>query len=179
MLSALARAADVMESVDMPYDATLGSVQVFQNSGGVPPNGIPELQGDAIAWHGASSSVDGGFNAVGVTRNSLAEDTRFPRIGVNTLPSSAGLSAVPGENWRIGRGTSWHFGLEFTDEGPVAFGLMSYSQSTDARSPFFSDQSQLYSQKNYRPLLFREADIEANLLPDGQSTVTGTSLRMR
>ncbi len=65
----------------------------------------------------------------------------------------------------MARGTSWHFGLEFTDKGPEAYGLVSYSQSTDAMSPFFSDQSEQYSNKQYRQLVFTEKDIQANLLP--------------
>lgn len=136
----------------------------------------PQLQGDAIPWHGAMPFNDRGFNAIDVARSQVAEDTRFPRISHDTVPGSAGLSLVPGEYWQIGRGTSWHFGVEFTGSGPVAFGLLSYSQSTDERSPYFSDQSQRYSQKDYRPLSFTEADIAENLLPGGETVVEGISL---
>ena len=72
----------------------------------------------------------------------------------------------------MARGTSWHFGLEFTDNGPEAYGLVSYSQSTDAMSPFFSDQSEQYSNKQYRPLFFTEDDIQANLLPQGEIVIS-------
>ena len=176
MLSALARAVRIANDAGLPVDATLGSVQVFQRSGGVPPGEEPQLQGDAIPWHGAMSYNDGGFNAIDVVRSQVAEDTRFPRISHETVPGSAGLSVVPGEYWQIGRGTSWHFGVEFTDSGPEAYGLLSYAQSTDDRSPYFSDQSQRYSQKDYRPLLFTGAEISANLLSDGETVVQGISL---
>ena len=74
----------------------------------------------------------------------------------------------------FGSGTSWHFGLEFTEHGPVAYGLLSYSQSTDSQSPYFSDQSERYANKDYRPLLFSEADIAANVLPGGTMELEGT-----
>ena len=66
----------------------------------------------------------------------------------------------------MARGTSWHFGLEFTDNGPEAYGLVSYSQSTDAMSDYFSDQSVQYSNKESRKLLFTEDEIEANVLEE-------------
>ena len=72
----------------------------------------------------------------------------------------------------MARGTSWHFGLEFTDNGPQAYGLVSYSQSTDAMSPYFSDQSQQYSDKDYRQLFFTEAYIQANLVPQGETVIS-------
>jgi acyl-homoserine-lactone acylase len=72
----------------------------------------------------------------------------------------------------MARGTSWHFGLEFTDQGPVAFGLTSYSQSSDSASPYFTDQSQRFSDENYRQLWFDETDIEANLLTNVEITIT-------
>ncbi|MCT8987574.1 hypothetical protein N4T56_15280 [Shewanella sp. KJ10-1] len=41
---------------------------------------------------------------------------------------------------------------------------MTYSQSSNALSPSFNDQSEFYStQKQLRPLLFTEADIQASL----------------
>lgn len=73
----------------------------------------------------------------------------------------------------MARGTSWHFGLEYTDNGPEAYGLVSYSQSSDSRSSFFNDQSLRYSEKNYRQIWFNEDDIEANTIAQGELTITG------
>jgi len=72
----------------------------------------------------------------------------------------------------MARGASWHFGLEFTDNGPEAYGLISYSQSTDSSSDFFNDQPEMYSMKNYRPIIFKQSDIEANLISQGELTIT-------
>ena len=174
MLLALARASDVIESVSLPYTATLGSVQTVYKSGGVPPGGIPELLGEEIAWHGATSFPDGGFNAIGARGRDVAEDTLFPRIGQENVPFTGGLSASPEVFWRIDVGTSWHFGLQFDEAGPLAYGLISYSQSTDPASDWFNDQSQRYSQKDYRQLVFSEADIVANLIDDGSQEVAGS-----
>ena len=173
MLIALAQAADLLDSMSIPYDAALGSVQRIHKSGGVPPGDTPRLQGEAIAWHGATSFPDGGFNAIGAVGQAVAEDTLLPRIGQENLPLSGGLSSTPGVFWRIDRGTSWHFGLEFDEVGPKAFGLLSYSQSSDEASPYFNDQSRRYSQKDYRQLVFTEADIVANLLADGTLELIG------
>ena len=52
--------------------------------------------------------------------------------------------------------------VSFTDEGPVAKGILTYSQSSNIMSPQFNDQSTLYStSKQFRPLLFTETDIAA------------------
>ena len=75
-------------------------------SGGVPSGGTPELLGESIAWHGATSFPDGGFNAIGAVRQSVAEDTLFPRIEQDSLPFIGGLSANPEIFWRIDRCTS-------------------------------------------------------------------------
>lgn len=60
----------------------------------------------------------------------------------------------------------------FTDEGPEAYGLISYSQSSDASSAHFRDQHERYSSKDFRRLRFTEAEIAAD--PE-LTTVTVTS----
>lgn len=172
MLVALADGLEALDSVNIAYNAALGDVQYYQPTGGVPPGGTPVTLGNAFPWHGGDGSVDGAFNAIGVVTSPVAEDTVFPRIAPSTIDDTAGLSDQAGEGWQMARGTSWHFGLEFTDQGPVAYGLTSYSQSSDADSPHFTDQSQRYSDKDYRQLWFDETDIEANLLVNGESVIT-------
>lgn len=172
MLVSLAAGLDRLDLGGIPYGARLGAVQVFQPSGGAPPGGAPVPLGPAVGWHGGDGSIDGAFNAIGVVSSPVAEDTRLPRLSPAQVPTTAGLSATPGEGWLIARGTSWHFGLEFTDDGPRGYGLLSYSQSTDPASPFFSDQNRRYSDKDFRPLLFTEDEIAANLLPQGELTIS-------
>jgi acyl-homoserine-lactone acylase len=162
MLQALAAALTSLDAVRIGYDEALRNVQYVQLSTGVPPNGMPEPAGSRIPWHGANGSPEGGFNVVSVYTGDVDEDTRFPRVAPTETIGATGLSAAPGGGWQIGYGTSWHFGLQFNDDGPEAYGLLSYSQSTDSDSPYFSDQNELYSTKRYRKLFFDTAEIEAN-----------------
>ncbi|MFK7160172.1 penicillin acylase family protein [Marinospirillum sp. MEB164] len=177
MLVALANGLNALDQVNIPYTARLGDVQTYQPSGGVPPNGTPVRLAAATAWHGGDGTIDGAFNAIGVLNSNESEDTRFPRLNPTQIPNTAGLSTstAPGESgWLIARGTSWHFGLEFTDQGPVAYGLTSYSQATSSDSPFFNDQAQMYSDKAPRRLYFSESDILNNLLPvNGVTEIRG------
>ncbi|MGB7757668.1 MAG: penicillin acylase family protein, partial [Salinisphaera sp.] len=80
----------------------------------------------------------------------------------STIPNTGSLSAANGQGWMIGYGTSWHFGLNFTANGPEAYGLVSYSQSDDPSSAHFSDQDERFSNKNYRKLLYSDSDIKAD-----------------
>lgn len=172
MLTALADGLQALDFVNIAYDSALGDVQYYQPTGGVPPGGTPVTLGNSFPWHGGDGSIDGAFNAIGVVTDTVAEDTAFPRIPPEIIDNTAGLSDKDGEGWQMARGTSWHFGLEFTDQGPVAHGLTSYSQSSDADSPYFTDQSLRYSEKDYRQFWFNESDIEANLLANGEITIT-------
>jgi acyl-homoserine-lactone acylase len=103
--------------------------------------------------------------------SSVWEDTRIPRLNPATIANTAGLSSTPGQGWQIAYGTSWHFGLEFTSDGPKALGLVSYSQSANAASPYFNDQSRRYSEKDMRAIPFTEQEIAAALLSGGETTV--------
>lgn len=172
MLVSLAAGLERLDLGGIDYDARLGDVQYFQPSGGAPPGGTPMDLGPSFPWHGGEGSLDGAFNAIGVVNQNTAEDTLLPRVNPPQISTTAGLSATPGQGWRMARGTSWHFGLEFTDQGPRGFGLVSYSQSVDPDSPFFNDQNARYSDKNFRPLLFTEAEIAANVLPGGEITIS-------
>jgi len=173
MLTSLAAGLQRLDEGGIAYNARLGAVQYYQASGGVPPGGAPVLQGAAFPWHGGDGGLDGTFNAIGVVESAVQEDTRIPRISPATIASTAGLSKTPGQGWLMARGTSWHFGLDFTDTGPRAYGLLSYSQSSNAASPFYNDQQRRYADKEPRQLLFTEQEIAANVLPNGTITIKG------
>ncbi|HET7837703.1 MAG TPA: penicillin acylase family protein, partial [Variovorax sp.] len=49
----------------------------------------------------------------------------------------------------------------FDARGPVAYGLLTYGQSSSAASPYSFDQLPLFSAKKWHPLPFHRADIEA------------------
>lgn len=170
MLQSLAQGLNALDSAGVTYDAKLSDVQVFHASGGVPPRGTPVRLGTEIPWHGGRGGMDGAFNAVETRDMATRQDTLFPRLNPDQVPNTGGLAKEQGK-WFIIRGTSHHFGVEFTEEGPEAYGLTSYSQSTDPGSPFFNDQAQRYSDKNPRAFPFTESEIQQNLLENGTTTI--------
>jgi acyl-homoserine-lactone acylase len=160
MLIALARGLDALDAGGIAYDAPLGQVQYEQQSAGVAPGGVPAPAGPRIPWPGAQN-LEGGFDIAEVVTSHVAEGTRYPRVApAATVPKTGGLSATRGQGWLVGRGTSWHFALNFTAAGPRAYGLVSYSQSADPSSPHFSDQDRRFSHKRYRKLLYTEKQID-------------------
>lgn len=69
-------------------------------------------------------------------------------------------------------GSSFIMAVEFTEAGPVSRSLVTYSQSIDPTSPHHSDQTELFSRKQWVRMLFREAEILAD--PELRAyTVTG------
>jgi len=71
-------------------------------------------------------------------------------------------SLEPKLGWTsIRHGASWIMTAEFTPDGPVSQGILTYSESTDATSPHHSDQTRLYSQKGWDDLRFTDAAVEA------------------
>jgi acyl-homoserine-lactone acylase len=59
----------------------------------------------------------------------------------------------------IRHGASFIMAVEFTENGPVSEGVLSYSQSTNPASPHHSDQTRLYSQKGWDDLRFTEKAV--------------------
>ncbi|GAB3671787.1 acylase [Salinisphaera aquimarina] len=162
MLVALAIGLNRLDQAGIDYDTPLGEIQYQQPYSVSPPGGNAAPAGNPIPWHG-NQNFEGGFNIVSVDTADVEDGTRYPRYApAGTLPNTGSLSTTPGEGWLIGYGTSWHFGLNFTDAGPQGYGLVSYSQSDDPSSDHFADQDQRYSAKNYRKFLYSDADINAD-----------------
>lgn len=150
VMEQLATAQQRIEDAGLAVDAPLGDVQFVERS---LPNGT--ASGIKLPWGGANN-VEGGFNVF--RANTGNDGSLLPRHIYPELPGS-NLTEVGG-GYHITYGSSWMFTLEFTDEGPVANGLLTYSQSSNPESPHYLDQSELYSeQPQLRPLHFTEADI--------------------
>jgi acyl-homoserine-lactone acylase len=66
------------------------------------------------------------------------------------------------EGYVVNYGTSFIMALQYTDDGPQARALLTYSQSDDPASPYYADQTRLFSDKQWRPILFRDDDILAD-----------------
>jgi acyl-homoserine-lactone acylase len=61
----------------------------------------------------------------------------------------------------VSSGSSWIQATEFTANGPVSRGILTYSQSPNPDSPHFADQTLLFSQKQWVDLPFTEEQVAA------------------
>ncbi|MCU1358537.1 MAG: hypothetical protein JWM89_3955 [Acidimicrobiales bacterium] len=78
------------------------------------------------------------------------------------LAGRTGRTGLSIGGYRCTYGTSFVMAVELTDDGPVGIGLLAYGQSGDDRSPHHRDGTDAYAAKAPRPLLFADADIEAD-----------------
>ncbi|MFQ3250726.1 MAG: acyl-homoserine-lactone acylase [Glaciecola sp.] len=154
----LAVAIDKIQRAGIELDASLGEVQFVEKS---TANG--QASGERFPWGGAHN-VEGGFNVFNSSTGN--NGTEIPRHTYPMMDNTSILSAEA-KGYHIAYGSSWMFIANFTENGPVARGLLSYSQSHNPESEQFDDQTGLYStQPQLRPLRFTEADIAANLVKE-------------
>ena len=66
------------------------------------------------------------------------------------------------EGYVVNYGTSFIMALQFGPDGPDARAFLTYSQSDDPSSPYYADQTRLFSDKQWRRILYREDDILAD-----------------
>lgn len=153
VLVQLAQAIQTVQAAGFELDAPLGSVQFVERS---LPDGSPS--GQRLPWAGANN-IEGGFN---VFRAQGADDgTILPRHSYPALPGSQ-LST---EGYHITSGSSWMFVMRFTEHGPEARGLLTYSQSSDIFSAHYLDQTEFYSaEPRLAPVWWHTEDIEANTI---------------
>jgi acyl-homoserine-lactone acylase len=112
------------------------------------------LNGQRIPIHGGPGDPDGGFNAINVGW--------LPGKGV--AAPEHGSSYVQVVTWRRG-------------SCPDARTILTYSQSTNPKSPFFSDQTKLFSRKKWVAERFCQKAIRlgtksTTLLQSGKPTLT-------
>lgn len=71
------------------------------------------------------------------------------------------ISTLGKGGWNdIYHGSSFIMTVSFTDAGPQARTLVTYSQSTEPSSPFFADQLRMFSAKQWNDMPFRHADVQ-------------------
>lgn len=146
--------------------AVAGAVLVLQQAGIAPDATLAEVQWAQRGEHRVP--VHGGGEGEGLL-NILAPTGALASTAIE--PGPARLAPVPGRTERTGLtaggyrctyGTSFLMAVELTDDGPVGLGHLAYGQSGDARSPHHVDGTEAYAAKHVRPLLFHDADIEAD-----------------
>src|SRR5690606_7975830 len=143
-LDALARAVLRLDSAGLALDTPFGEAQFAR-------------KGDAII------PIHGGISTAGVTNwmlyDHLRSDLAPPVPRAEVLWDRTGLTA---DGYQVNYGTSFIMCMQFTDEGPEAQALLSYSQSAEPDSPWFADQTERFSEKQWRPILWHEQDIAAD-----------------
>ncbi len=143
VLIGLAYAMGRLEAAGFALDASLGEVQYG-------------MKGDTrFAVHGGFS-IEGAINIVSYSESRTANSTLLPRPTAGRSLSPSGLTE---EGYLINAGSSFVMAMEFSDQGPVARAITTYSQSADPASEFFADQSVLYGDQVLRPILYTEEEI--------------------
>lgn len=153
VLTDLGNAMARIQSLGLPLDAPLGDVQFVERA---LPTG--QASGQRLPWGGANN-IEGGFNVF--RANNSSDGTIYPQLIYPRVDGSNLTEA--GLGYHISYGSSWMFTMEFTEQGPAAEGLLSYSQSRNVYSDHYIDQTLLYStEPQLRPIWFANDDIADN-----------------
>lgn len=148
-LEFLARAVVLLQSNGIALDVPLGELQYAVTK-------LPER----IAVHGG----EGGYEGIKNMQIRAGNDSTLEPLDLP--PVIEGSRRLTREGYPIAHGSSFVMALEFTDDGPVADAILSYSQSGDPQSPHFTDQTRLFERKQWRPIHYRESDISASTVRD-------------
>ncbi len=140
----LARAICLLAQAGLGTETSLGKVQYSAKNGG------------RIPIHGGMGAYDGITNFVNYAPNGT---TLEPEPVPVKVPGSRYLMK---DGYPVNRGTSFIMALEFTANGPRAQAFLTYSQSGDPASPLFYDQTQLFSEKKWRRILYTDTDIKSD-----------------
>ncbi len=153
VLLALAAAVQRLTLAGIALDAPLGSIQFVQKTVGQ-----------------ASLPIAGGYSYEGLFNMSeraipsrSTADLANVVAGTGRADSMLSNVTVDGKTehaYRVNYGSSFVMALQFTAQGPQADMMLAYSQSHDPASPFFADQTKLFSQGLWRPMLFKADEVK-------------------
>jgi acyl-homoserine-lactone acylase len=145
---ALARAAAFLDAAGLSVTSTVRDAQ-FTKKGTM-----------TIPIHGATN-LEGAFNIVDFNSDS---GTLLPSLDQGmVVEDPSGMADPTGlatGGYVVNNGSSFMLALEYTDAGPHGEAVLSYSESSDPASPHYYDQTKLFSDSKYRPVLFTESDIK-------------------
>ena len=154
-LENLGRAVAVLHSRSIALDAPLGELQYADKAGRRMP------------VHGGDGFIDGLMN---MQRNSRNATTLEPMDEPKPVKGSRYLTE---KGYPVVHGSSFLMALEFTAAGPQAKAFLTYSESGDPQSPHFTDQTELFAKKQWRPVLFEERQIAADVKREYKVSNTG------
>jgi acyl-homoserine-lactone acylase len=140
----LARAAQLLAQSSVALNTPLGKLQ-YSDRGG-----------RRIPIHGGEGEYEGIANFVNYAPNgtTLEPGSAYERV--------KGSRFLTKDGYPINRGSSFVMALEYTSQGPRALAFLTYSQSGDPASPLYYDQTELFSAKKWRRILYTEAEIMAD-----------------
>jgi acyl-homoserine-lactone acylase len=140
----LARAVKLLAQAGVALDTPLGKAQYSDRNAG------------RIPIHGGGGGYEGIANVVDYSPN----DTTLEPGPVHERVK--GSRALTRDGYPVNRGSSFVMALEYTTRGPRAQAFLTYSESGDPASPLFYDQTELFSAKKWRRILYTEAEIKAD-----------------
>jgi acyl-homoserine-lactone acylase len=145
LLNGLARAMKRLQSLGLPPNVKQSVVQYTEKNGTkIPVPGSNENVGIANAVY---YSAQPGSSLEPV---------------INGGQALAGTDLTT-KGYVINYGTSFLLTLQFTPSGPSAKAVLTFSESADPASPYFSDQTRLFQNKQLRPVNFTDAQIAGDL----------------
>jgi acyl-homoserine-lactone acylase len=113
------------------------------------------------------------FTDVGIALDAALGDLQSETRNADVIPmhggtNASGLFNIIGASFQgaagypdVNSGSSWIQATEFTENGPVSRGILTYSLSPNPDSPHFADQTMLFSQKQWVDLPFTDEDVAA------------------
>ncbi|HAV35349.1 MAG TPA: hypothetical protein DCX52_03150 [Massilia sp.] len=125
--------------------AALKNAATKLQSLGIPLDGrlgdyqVEPRNGVRIALHGGVGNIDGSYNSL-------------------TMRNPLGAGGYEGVHW----GQSYIQTVTFDEQGPVAQAMLTYGQSVDPTSPWYADQVQVFSRKEWPALPFTPEKIRAD-----------------
>jgi acyl-homoserine-lactone acylase len=142
-LENLAKAVKVLQGQKIALNTPLGELQYADKAGKRMP------------VHGGDGFTDGLMN---MQRNSRNGTTLEPMDEPKAVSRSLTEKGYP-----VVHGSSFLMALEFTEKGPRAKAFLTYSQSGDPKSPHFTDQTELFARKQWRPVLFDASAVKSDV----------------
>lgn len=148
-LNRLAEAVVLLAKADIALDTPLGDLQRGHR------------MDEIIPLHGGNR-YEGIANLQVTNARGSNQPTHPVFTGSTTFVGDSKTLSESGYN--ILHGSSFIMTLGFDETGPTAEAILSYSQSGDPTSPHFTDQTYLYKDKQWRPILFSPEAIAGNTL---------------
>jgi acyl-homoserine-lactone acylase len=144
----LARAVRLLRAQNIALDVELGEMQ------------FADKHGRRMPVHGGDGFVDGLMN---MQRNARNTTTLEPGDEPKPVKGSPFLTE---KGYPVVHGSSFLMAVEFTQAGPRAKAFLTYSESGDPASPHYTDQTELFARKQWRPVLFDAAQIGSDVQRD-------------